>query len=306
MGDERVEKFLVRGKRQTRGNAPEASEKSGVPVFDYAYEANLVKGRIARNHLSVYPTLMGEDGEELNQDKNLFTHQNQNSFQDHNQLGILRDDSQLKYQSAYSRRLNRNAHRHSRVAQTPETTSTTAKPFVPKPIPQSMLRTLDSPSSSSSATYDSEANPMLSVHLQARLSADESSTDLETGVHNSWRLSAWSKKLHGASLFTLNEDEGQIEIPEDGLYLVYAQVEYMDVNPTNGFEVDVDNEAIVSCVTTSTGQEEEAKQHNTCHTSAVLWLKRGSLLNVRDKDTGRYSLLHSKGTFFGLTKISSC
>ena len=95
--------FLLRGKRQTRGNAPEASEKSGVPVFDYAYEANLVKGRIARNHLSVYPTLMGEDGEELNQDKNLFTHQNQNSFQDHNQLGILRDDSQLKYQSAYSR-----------------------------------------------------------------------------------------------------------------------------------------------------------------------------------------------------------
>ena len=100
---ELIFKFLVRGKRQTRGNGPEASEKSGVPVFDYAYEANLVKGRIARNHLSVYPTLMGEDGEELNQDKNLFTHQNPNSFQDHNQLGILRDDSQLKYQSAYSR-----------------------------------------------------------------------------------------------------------------------------------------------------------------------------------------------------------
>ena len=131
-------------------------------------------------------------------------------------------------------RLNRNAHRHSRVAQTPETTSTTAKPFVPKPIPQSMLRTLDSPSSSSSATYDSEANPMLSVHLQARLSADESSTDLETGVHNSWRLSAWSKKLHGASLFTLNEDEGQIEIPEDGLYLVYAQVIKLFYFPCSG------------------------------------------------------------------------
>ena len=49
----------------------------------------------------------------------------------------------------------------------------------------------------------------------------------------------------------------------------------MDVNPTNGFEVDVDDEAVISCVTTSTSQEEEAKQHNTCHTSAVLWLKRG-------------------------------
>ena len=93
----------MRGKRQTRGNAPEASEKSGVPVFDYAYEANLVKGRIARNHLSVYPTLMGEDGEELNQDKNLFTHQNQNSFQDHNQLGILREENKYKNQSANSK-----------------------------------------------------------------------------------------------------------------------------------------------------------------------------------------------------------
>ena len=84
-----------------------------------------------------------------------------------------------------------------------------------------MLKTLDT---SASRTYDSEANPMLSVHLQARLSADESSTDLETGVHNSWRFSAWSKKLHGASLFTMHEEDGQIEIPEDGLYLVYAQV----------------------------------------------------------------------------------
>ena len=55
------------------------------------------------------------------------------------------------------------------------------------------------------------------------------------------------------------------------------QIEYLDANPTNGFEVDVDNEAIISCVTTSTGKgEEDEKQHNTCHTSAVLWLKRGT------------------------------
>ena len=98
------EKFLVRGKRQTNN---QAAEKSGVPIFDYAYEANLVKGRIARNHLSVYPTLMGEDGDELKPDENSFQpRQNQNSFQnfqDHNQLGILRDDNQLKQQSAYAR-----------------------------------------------------------------------------------------------------------------------------------------------------------------------------------------------------------
>ena len=64
----------------------------------------------------------------------------------------------------------------------------------------------------------------LSIHLQARHSLDESSTDLETGIHTAWRSSAWSKKLHGAALFTINEEEGELEIPTDGLYLVYAQV----------------------------------------------------------------------------------
>lgn len=76
----------------------------------------------------------------------------------------------------------------------------------------------------SSRTFDSVANPILAVHLQARHSLDESSTDLETGIHNAWRLSSWSKRLTGASLYTLDEESGQIEVPENGLYFVYAQV----------------------------------------------------------------------------------
>jgi len=176
----------------------------------------------------------------------------------------------------------------------------------PKPMksPKSMLKSLDS-----SRMFDTIGSPILSIHLQAKVSsdsADPSSTDLETGVHNSWRLSPWSKKLHGAGLFIADEEEGQIEIPEAGLYLVYAQIEYMDVSETNGFEVDLDSEAVLSCVVTTSGSDDQEKKHNTCFTSATIFLQRGSLLNVRDKEAGRYSLLHSKGTFFGITKISSC
>lgn len=75
-----------------------------------------------------------------------------------------------------------------------------------------------------SRLFDSLANPILSLHVQARHSLDESSTDLETGLHNSWRQSSWSKRLHGASLYTINEENGEIEVPENGLYFVYAQV----------------------------------------------------------------------------------
>merc|ERR1719464_351558 len=240
---------------------------------------------------------------------------------DHNQLGILRESSSNQGnsnppppQSSYARRVNphASAHRHSRVASTPEVEVTTQTYIVPEPItspkpmksPKSMLKSLDS-----SRMFDTIGSPILSIHLQAKVSsdsADPSSTDLETGVHNSWRLSPWSKKLHGAGLFIADEEEGQIEIPEAGLYLVYAQIEYMDVSETNGFEVDLDSEAVLSCVVTTSGSDDQVKKHNTCFTSATIFLQRGALLNVRDKEAGRYSLLHSKGTFFGITKISSC
>merc|ERR1712051_1161200 len=160
--------------------------------------------------------------------------------------------------------------------------------------PKSMLKSLDS-----SRMFDTMGSPILSIHLQAKVSsdsADPSSTDLETGIHNSWRLSPWSKKLHGAGLFIADEEEG--------LYLVYAQIEYMDVSETNGFEVDLDSEAVLSCVVTTSGSDDQVKKHNTCFTSATIFLQRGALLNVRDNEAGRYSLLHSKGTFFGITKIS--
>ena len=85
-----------------------------------------------------------------------------------------------------------------------------------------MLKSLDS--DISTRLFDSVANPIISLHLQARHSFDESSSDLISGIHNSWRLSNWSKRIHGASLFKIDEENGSIEIPADGLYFVYAQV----------------------------------------------------------------------------------
>ena len=50
----------------------------------------------------------------------------------------------------------------------------------------------------------------------------------------------------------------------------------MDVSETNGFEVDLDSEAVLSCVTTS-GTDDSKKKHNTCFTSAALFLQRGKV-----------------------------
>lgn len=52
------------------------------------------------------------------------------------------------------------------------------------------------------------------------------------------------------------------------------QIEYLDSHETNGFEINVDNDATLSCVVTTSGDEETMK-HNTCHTSGVIYLQKG-------------------------------
>lgn len=117
-------------------------------------------------------------------------------------------------------------------------------------------------------------------------------------------MSKWSKMYKGSKLFNLDESLGQIRVPQTGLYLVYAQVEYLDNHEVNGYEVYLNNEPFISCVT-STHSLKERKKHNTCYTAAVVYIEDGGVLHVRDKEAGRYSLLHSTGTFFGATKIAS-
>ena len=51
----------------------------------------------------------------------------------------------------------------------------------------------------------------------------------------------------------------------------------MDVSETNGFEVDLDSEAVLSCVVTTSGTDDSEKKHNTCFTSATLFLQRGKV-----------------------------
>ena len=51
----------------------------------------------------------------------------------------------------------------------------------------------------------------------------------------------------------------------------------MDVSETNGFEVDLDSEAVLSCVVTTSGTDDSKKKHNTCFTSATIFLQRGKV-----------------------------
>lgn len=59
------------------------------------------------------------------------------------------------------------------------------------------------------------------------------------------------------------------------LILFLLQVEYLDENETNGYEIDLDEEPVLSCVVSTSGKE-DVKKHNTCFTSGVIYLQTGN------------------------------
>merc|ERR1712218_43299 len=329
MGNDHNQQASIRSKRQ----AIESGDN--LPVFDRAYGVDLK----LKSNLHHYPygyqkwrssTPSSIDPNYSQQQK--AGAQNQNTLYTSNRS--VQQDSSRKSQSAYAKRIN--AFRHSRVSSAGRSNSqpvpvqppTTVRPVLKKP----QLRSLDS------SSFDKLRNST-SLHLQAKVSsADESAANLASGLHTSWRHSEWCKNN---AFFKLDQTTGQIIVPEDGLYLIYVQVEYLDEHDVNGYEVYVDNEPTLSCVTTTRGHHSSTspssstseltnaisgqhhqggnddisfsfastgshkhKKHNTCFTSSVLFLKSGGKVHVRDKEAGRYSLLHSTGTFFGVTKLA--
>ncbi|KYN02021.1 hypothetical protein ALC62_07173 [Cyphomyrmex costatus] len=67
------------------------------------------------------------------------------------------------------------------------------------------------------------------------------------GVFRAWQPSEWVADLGMSRHFTLAGD-GKLTVHEPGLYLVYAQIHYLDEHDENGFHVLVNGRPILQCM----------------------------------------------------------
>lgn len=67
------------------------------------------------------------------------------------------------------------------------------------------------------------------------------------GVFRAWQPSEWVADLGMSRHFTLAGD-GRLTVHEPGLYLVYAQIHYLDEHDENGFHVLVNGKPILQCM----------------------------------------------------------
>lgn len=120
-----------------------------------------------------------------------------------------------------------------------------------------------------------------------------------SGVFKAWRASDWVADLGMNRYFTLAAD-GKLTVHEPGLYLVYAQIHYLDEHDENGFHVLVNGRPIMQCMIYSPGVGHKSR---SCFSAQATVLQAGDRLILKDVGSARYTLFQYDKSFFGLVKL---
>ncbi|XP_043285462.1 uncharacterized protein [Venturia canescens] len=119
------------------------------------------------------------------------------------------------------------------------------------------------------------------------------------GIFKAWRPSDWVADLGMNKHFTLSHD-GRLSVHEPGLYLVYAQIHYLDEHDENGFHVLVNGQPIFQCMVYSPSTGHKSR---SCFSAQITVLQASDRLVLKDVSSARYTLFQHDKSFFGLVKL---
>lgn len=115
-----------------------------------------------------------------------------------------------------------------------------------------------------------------------------------------WKMSDWVETIGADRSFYLKN--GVLTVKESGLYLVYAQISYLDEHDSNGYLVQRNSENILQCRVTAPSSERLLKG-NTCYTAGVVYLDENDRISIDDISDGRFTLFVPGYSFFGMIKL---
>ncbi|XP_043261328.1 uncharacterized protein LOC122402527 [Colletes gigas] len=140
-------------------------------------------------------------------------------------------------------------------------------------------------------------------HLIGRRRNDTGSSRVrhEDRVFKAWRASDWVEGLRMDQHFDM-KDNGSLVISKDGLYLVYAQIHYMDEHFEAGFHLEVNNRPILQCMNYNSGRDKDFSQ--SCFSAQVTRLNKNDILVLKEVgSSSRYALLEAEKSFLGLVRL---
>ncbi|XP_033342612.2 TNF superfamily member 12 eiger [Megalopta genalis] len=117
-------------------------------------------------------------------------------------------------------------------------------------------------------------------------------------IFTAWRATGW---MHGALMQHFHmQNDGSLIIHNNGLYLVYAQIHYVDTVHAAGFRLEVNDRVILQCSVARTG----TKIDQSCFSAQVTLLRKNDSLTLKEiEESPRGAILEDIDSFFGVVKL---
>jgi len=120
-------------------------------------------------------------------------------------------------------------------------------------------------------------------------------------VFRNWTPSRWAKRMKMDKRIAVKD--GRITVGSPGIYFVYAQINYLDDNDVNAFQIVVNDSPFLLC-TTMTHTPHHTTKANTCYTGGVKFLEQGDTIFIKNLEENRFSVMLPSHSFFGLAQLS--
>merc|ERR1719430_3094196 len=303
-------------------------------MLDYSYSGSLPPSNLNLNNLTVYWKLAGS--EQSRSRNGLSRHHTVSAAWDGDGAGSPGREEQESWNSLFEgrsgpgesrgtgqrldvaevfqneRRTSQSNHRASRVSSTglasaghgflaearisraPTYPPSSTSPPVTRPASTSPAPTYKKPELKSLGTPSEPTGPSTAIQLEAG-----DPTELRhDGRHTHWKLARWARRLGAASSFPLSPG-GEVGVPSPGLYLVFAQVSYLEKARQVGFSIEVNDRPKLVC-----SERRGAGMQISCYTGGLLYLEQGDRVSLLDSSPSS-KVDNSRGnTFMGIVKLT--
>uniref|UniRef100_A0A8D9AKR9 Protein eiger n=1 Tax=Cacopsylla melanoneura TaxID=428564 RepID=A0A8D9AKR9_9HEMI len=102
-------------------------------------------------------------------------------------------------------------------------------------------------------------------------------------------------------------ENGHLKVKQGGLYFVYAQIFYSTKEDTSGFNVYVNDNVVMRCITTGVSTDQIGGVHstapNSCYTAGLVRIQPNDNLSIKEMQGERFTVFEPTRSFFGLFKL---
>ncbi|KAL1464683.1 hypothetical protein WDU94_004307 [Cyamophila willieti] len=102
-------------------------------------------------------------------------------------------------------------------------------------------------------------------------------------------------------------ENGHLKVKQGGLYFVYAQIFYSTKEDTSGFNIYVNDNVVMRCITTGVSTDQMSGVHasapNSCYTAGLVKIQPDDNLSIKEMQGERFTVFEPTRSFFGLFKL---